>query len=102
MNARRTLMRKWIAGLVTVVGGASLLGCDADGKKCRTGEGVDAVRRWQHCNASCDGKDNAESCAAAKTLAAAACAESVKQNKRNDSACRNACENGDSASCTAK
>ena len=79
-----------------------VLGCDAAGKRCRDGGGLDPVARWGACNESCVGKGNQESCAAAKVQAAAACAYSVKNNATNHSACREACESGDKASCAVK
>jgi hypothetical protein len=80
----------------------ALAACDADAKKCASGEGVDPVARWGACNASCVSKNNQESCAAAKVHAAAACAYSVKNGNPNHSACREACENGDKDSCAVK
>jgi hypothetical protein len=85
-------------GLVAAMA-LSITGCDADAKTCASGADVDPVARWQACGRSCDGKGNQESCSAGKLHAAAACAFSVKQGSRNDSACRNACEAGDKASC---
>ncbi len=81
---------------------AMLAGCDSAAKKCSSGEGVDAIGRWGACNESCVGKNNQESCAAAKVHAAAACAQSVKNGSANHSACAQACENGDKASCDVK
>ena len=81
---------------------AALAGCDKQAKVCRTGEGVDALYRWGACNESCVGKDNAESCAAAKVHAAAACALTVKQGKPNQHACKTGCAAGDAPSCAVK
>lgn len=88
--------------LALVAGAAALAGCDAAAKKCKSGEGVDPLMRWGACNDSCVGKDNQESCAAAKVHAAAACAFTVKNGNPNHSACRMACENGDKESCAVK
>jgi hypothetical protein len=96
-------MGKKIQGaLIGLVAAFAIAGCDSAGKKCQSGEGVDPLMRWGACNESCAGKNNQESCAAAKIHAAAACAFTVKQGTPNGSACREACEAGDRASCAVK
>ncbi len=74
---------------------SALCGCDAAGKKCQTGEGVnDPLLRWGACNESCNGKDNKASCEKAQEFASGACASSAKEGKVNRAACSQACQVG--------
>jgi hypothetical protein len=69
----------------------ALVGCDADGKECAAGS---KESNWAACNRSCSDKDNKDSCARAKKIAAEVCADSD-----NDSACEAGCKDGDKKSC---
>lgn len=84
-----TFSLKLVLGLATL--SLALFGCDADGKECSAGK---KESNWQACNRSCTDKNNKESCARAKKLAADVC-----QDDDNVSACNQACEEGDKKAC---
>jgi hypothetical protein len=89
----RAMTKRWLR-VWMLVGLFAAAGCDADGKTCKSGEGADAVARWQACNRSCVDKSNDAACAMRKGPAAtAACAAG------NSSACDMACAGGDKSSC---